>query len=131
VTWFFREVMSACLSLEQPLGIAFLGPLGTFSESAATKHFGHAARLMPQISIDDVFREVEACHADYAVVPIENSTEGAIGRTLDLLLTTPLKICGEVVCCASTSTCCRTRLRWARSRRSIRTPSRWRNATSG
>jgi chorismate mutase/prephenate dehydratase len=97
VTWFFREVMSACLSLEQPLGIAFLGPLGTFSESAATKHFGHAARLMPQISIDDVFREVEACHADYAVVPIENSTEGAIGRTLDLLLTTPLKVCGEVV----------------------------------
>mgnify|MGYP000859638794 CR=1 FL=1 len=97
VTWFFREVMSACLSLEQPLGIAFLGPLGTFSESAATKHFGHAARLMPQISIDDVFREVEASHADYAVVPIENSTEGAIGRTLDLLLTTPLKICGEVV----------------------------------
>lgn len=97
VTWFFREVMSACLSLEQPLGIAFLGPLGTFSESAATKHFGHAARLMPQTSIDDVFREVEACHADYAVVPIENSTEGAIGRTLDLLLTTPLKICGEVV----------------------------------
>ena len=97
VTWFFREVMSACLSLEQPLGVAFLGPLGTFSESAATKHFGHAARLLPQISIDDVFREVEACHADYAVVPIENSTEGAIGRTLDLLMNTPLKICGEVV----------------------------------
>ena len=97
VTWFFREVMSACLSLEQPLGVAFLGPLGTFSESAATKHFGHAARLLPQQSIDDVFREVEAGHADYAVVPIENSTEGAIGRTLDLLMTTPLKICGEVV----------------------------------
>ena len=97
VTWFFREVMSACLSLERPLGIAFLGPLGTFSESAATKHFGHAAQLMPQISIDDVFRAVEANHADYAVVPIENSTEGAIGRTLDLLMTTPLKICGEVV----------------------------------
>lgn len=97
VTWFFREVMSACLSLEQPLGVAFLGPLGTFSESAATKHFGHAARLLPQQSIDDVFREVEACHADFAVVPIENSTEGAIGRTLDLLMTTPLKVCGEVV----------------------------------
>lgn len=95
--WFFREVMSACLSLEQALGVAFLGPLGTFSESAATRHFGHAARLMPQISIDDVFREVEACHADYAVVPIENSTEGAIGRTLDLLMATPLKVCGEVV----------------------------------
>ena len=97
VTWFFREVMSACLSLERPLSIAFLGPLGTFSESAATKHFGHAAHLVPQQSIDDVFREVEAGHADYAVVPIENSTEGAIGRTLDLLMTTPLKICGEVV----------------------------------
>lgn len=97
VTWFFREVMSACLSLEQPLSIAFLGPLGTFSESAATKHFGHAAKLQPQASIDDVFREVEAAHADYAVVPIENSTEGAIGRTLDLLMTSSLKICGEVV----------------------------------
>lgn len=97
VTWFFREVMSACLSLEQALGVAFLGPLGTFSESAATRHFGHAASLMPQVSIDDVFREVEACHADYAVVPVENSTEGAIGRTLDLLMTSPLKICGEVV----------------------------------
>jgi len=97
VIWFFREVMSACLSLEQTLGVAFLGPLGTFSESAAVRHFGHAARLLPQTSIDDVFREVEASHADYAVVPIENSTEGAIGRTLDLLMATPLKICGEVV----------------------------------
>ena len=97
VTWFFREVMSACLSLERPLTIACLGPLGTFSESAATKHFGHAAHLAPQQSIDDVFRSVEAGHADYAVVPIENSTEGAIGRTLDLLMSTPLKICGEVV----------------------------------
>ncbi len=97
VTWFFREVMSACLSLERPLGVAFLGPLGTFSESAATKHFGHAAQLLPQSSIDDVFREVEAGHADFAVVPVENSTEGAIGRTLDLLMSTPLKVCGEVV----------------------------------
>jgi chorismate mutase/prephenate dehydratase len=97
ITFFFREVMSACLSLEEPLGIAFLGPLGTFSESAATKHFGHAARLSPQSSIDDVFREVESGHAQYAVVPVENSTEGAVGRTMDLLLGTQLKICGEVV----------------------------------
>jgi len=96
-TFFFREVMSACLSLEQPLGVAFLGPLGTFSESAAVKHFGHAARLLPQLSFDDVFREVESGHANYAVVPVENSTEGVVGRTLDLLLTTPLMICGEVV----------------------------------
>lgn len=97
ITFFFREVMSACLSLEQPLSVAFLGPRGTFSESAATKHFGHAANLLPQASIDDVFREVEAGHAHYAVVPVENSTEGAVGRTMDLLLTTPLRICGEVV----------------------------------
>lgn len=97
ITFFFREVMSACLSLEQQLGVAFLGPLGTFSESAATKHFGHAARLLPQVSIDDVFREVEAGHAHYAVVPVENSTEGAVGRTMDLLLGSSLKICGEVV----------------------------------
>ncbi len=97
VTFFFREVMSACLSLEQPLGVAFLGPLGTFSESAATKHFGHAARLAPQTSIDDVFREVESGHAHYAVVPVENSTEGAVGRTMDLLLQSSLRICGEVV----------------------------------
>ncbi|MCL2831257.1 MAG: prephenate dehydratase [Betaproteobacteria bacterium] len=97
LAWFFREIMSACLALEEPLGIAFLGPLGTFSESAASKHFGHAARLLPQASIDDVFREVEAGRAHFAVVPSENSTEGAVGRTLDLLLSTPMKICGEVI----------------------------------
>ncbi|MDR2451545.1 MAG: prephenate dehydratase [Candidatus Accumulibacter sp.] len=93
----FRELMSACLSLERPLSVAFLGPLGTFSESAAARHFGHAARFSPQLSIDDIFREVEAGHADFAVVPVENSTEGAIGRTLDLLMASALKVCGEVV----------------------------------
>ncbi len=97
VTFFFREVMSACLSLERPLSIAFLGPLGSFSEAASVKQFGHAARLQPQASIDDVFREVEAGHVDYAVVPVENSTGGAVGRSLDLLLSTPLSVCGEVV----------------------------------
>ena len=97
VVRFFREIMSACLSLERPLGVAFLGPLGTFSESAAVKHFGHAARLFPQDSIDRIFRMVETRHADYAVVPTENSTEGAIGRVMDLLMTTPLRICGEVL----------------------------------
>lgn len=92
----FRELMSACLALEQPLSIAYLGPEGTFSESAARKHFGSAPQLMPYAAIDDAFRAVEAGNADYAVVPVENSTDGAIGRTLDLLLTSPLKICGEV-----------------------------------
>jgi chorismate mutase/prephenate dehydratase len=97
VTVVFREVMSACLALEQPLTISCLGPLGSFSGSAATKHFGHAANLAPQNTIDDVFREVEAGHAHYAVVPVENSTEGAVGRSMDLLMATPLKVCGEVV----------------------------------
>jgi chorismate mutase/prephenate dehydratase len=97
VVCFFREIMSACLSLERPLSVAFLGPSGTFSESAAIKHFGHAAKLSPQASIDSVFREVEAGRADFAIVPVENSTEGAIGRTLDLLLASPLKMCGETV----------------------------------
>lgn len=97
VTFFFRELMSACLALERPLSVAFLGPLGSFSEAASLKHFGHAANLLPLPSFDDVFRELESGHADYGVVPVENSTGGAIGRTLDLLLTTPLSICGEVL----------------------------------
>lgn len=92
----FREVMSACLGLEQPLNIAYLGPAGTFSESAARKHFGSAPTLLPQAAIDDVYRAVEAGNAHYGVVPVENSTEGAIGRTLDLLLAGSLEICGEV-----------------------------------
>jgi chorismate mutase / prephenate dehydratase len=92
----FREIMSACLALEQPLAVAFLGPEGTFSESAARKHFGSGPNLQPVPSIDDVFRAVEASKADYGVVPVENTTEGAVGRTQDLLLTTPLKVCGEV-----------------------------------
>lgn len=91
-----REVMSACLALEQPLNIAYLGPAGTYSESAARKHFGAAPSLLACPAIDDVFRAVEAGNADYGVVPLENSTEGAIGRSLDLLLSSPLQICGEV-----------------------------------
>ncbi|AYH45162.1 prephenate dehydratase [Azoarcus sp. DN11] len=92
----FREIMSACLALEHPTKVAYLGPAGTFSESAARKHFGGAAALMPMAAIDDVFRAVEAGNADYGVVPVENSTEGAVGGALDLLLANPLKICGEV-----------------------------------
>ena len=91
-----REIMSACLALEQPLRIAYLGPAGTFSENAARKHFGAAPALIPCAAIDEAFRSVEAGNADYAGVPVENSTEGAIGRTLDLLLTSPVKSCGEV-----------------------------------
>lgn len=92
----FREVMSACLALEQPLRVVFLGPEGTFSETAAHKHFGSAPAFDAVAAIDDVFRAVESRSADYGIVPVENSSEGAVGRTLDLLLASPLKICGEV-----------------------------------
>ncbi len=92
----FREVMSACLALERQTAVAFLGPEGTFSHEAVLKHFGHSVKPVPLAAFDEVFREVEAGSADYAVVPVENSTEGAVNYTIDLLLKTPLKICGEV-----------------------------------
>ncbi|RTL47444.1 MAG: prephenate dehydratase [Rhodocyclaceae bacterium] len=91
-----REIMSACLALEQPLTVSYLGPAGTYSESAARKHFGGAPTLQACPAIDDVFRAVESGNAHYGVVPVENSTEGAVGRSLDLLLSTSLQICGEV-----------------------------------
>jgi len=93
----FREIMSACLELEQPLRIAYFGPEGTFTESAAKKHFGSAPNFTALATIDEVFRAVESGNADYGVVPVENSTEGAVGRTLDLLLQMPIRICGEVM----------------------------------
>ena len=93
----FTEVMSACRALEQPIAVTYLGPEGTFSEMALHKHFGHGVQALPSASIDEVFRSVESGAVQFAVAPVENSTEGAIGRTLDLLLTTPLKVCGEVV----------------------------------
>jgi len=92
----FRESISACRGLEQELRIAYLGPEGTFSEQAVHKHFGGAVQAGPVATIDEVFRRCESGATQYAVVPAENSTEGAIGRTLDLLVTTPLRICGEV-----------------------------------
>ena len=92
----FREIMSACLALEKPLKIAFLGPQGTFTQAAAQKQFGHSVETVPMDGIDDVFREVEAGAADYGVVPVENSTEGVISHTLDLFQGSSLNICGEV-----------------------------------
>jgi chorismate mutase/prephenate dehydratase len=93
----FAEIISACRALEQRLRIAYLGPAGTFSEMAVAKHFGHSVDGVPLASIDEVFRQAETGAAQYAVVPVENSTEGAVGRTLDLLLQTPLRICAEIV----------------------------------
>ncbi|QYZ67506.1 MAG: prephenate dehydratase [Gammaproteobacteria bacterium (ex Lamellibrachia satsuma)] len=92
----FREIMSACLALEQPLKIAFLGPEGTFTQAAALKHFGHSVKTTSLGSIPDVFREVESGICQYGVVPVENSTEGVISHTLDTFLSSPLMICGEV-----------------------------------
>jgi len=92
----FREIMSACLAQQEPLKVAFLGPEGTFTQTAVLNHFGHSVRALPLLSIDEVFHEVEAGNADFGVVPIENSTEGTVNHTLDRFLTSPLKICGEV-----------------------------------
>lgn len=92
----FREIMSACLAQQEPLKIAFLGPEGTFSQQAVLKHFGHSVRALPLPAISEVFEEVQAGHADFGVVPIENSTEGTVNHTLDMFLNSPLKICGEI-----------------------------------
>ena len=96
VAWLFRELMSACLALEEPMRIAFLGPEGTYTHAATLKHFGHAVRLAPQATIDEVFREVEAGAAHYGIVPVENSTEGMVNTTLDSFMESQLRICGEV-----------------------------------
>ena len=92
----FREIMSACRALERPLAIAYLGPAGTFSEAAMVRQFGTSVNGVPCATLDEVFRAAEAGTVDFAIVPMENSTEGAVSRTLDLLLATPLKIIGEV-----------------------------------
>ena len=92
----FREIMSACLAQQEPLKVGYLGPEGTFSQQAVHKHFGHSAKGLPLASVEEVFDEVAAGHADFGVVPVENSGQGTIQSTLDLFLTSPLKICGEV-----------------------------------
>ena len=93
----FTEVISACRALEDAFSGASLGPRGTFSEEAVVKHFGAQAPVILCNSIDEVFRSVESGNVGYGMVPLENSTEGAVGRTMDLLLSSPLKICGEVL----------------------------------
>jgi chorismate mutase / prephenate dehydratase len=93
----FRELMSACLAQEEPLKVAYLGPEGTFTQSAVFKHFGHSVHALAVPTIDEVFHEVESGTADFGVAPIENSSEGTVNiHTLDMFLTSPLKICGEI-----------------------------------
>jgi len=91
-----REIMSACLSLESPLTIAYLGPEGTYTQAAVLKHFGDAVTARPLAAIDEIFRDVESGAADYGVVPVENSIGGVVSHTLDALVHTKLRICGEV-----------------------------------
>ena len=91
----WREIMSACRALETPQRVAYLGPAGTFSELAALGYFGSSIVRVPCTSIDEVFRAASGGAADFGVVPVENSTEGVVARSLDLLLTTPLMIVGE------------------------------------
>ncbi len=91
----WREIMSACRALETPTRVAYLGPAGTFSELAALGFFGSSIVRVPCASIDEVFRVTTTGAADFGVVPVENSTEGVVARSLDLFLTTPLFIIGE------------------------------------
>ncbi|MBT00140.1 MAG: chorismate mutase [Oceanospirillaceae bacterium] len=92
----FREVMSVCLALEQPMRVVFLGPEATFTQQAALKHFGHSVRCSALDSMEAVFRDVESGHANYGVVPIENAADGMISHTLDLFSRFNVSICGEV-----------------------------------
>ncbi|MBT4183245.1 MAG: prephenate dehydratase [Nitrosomonadales bacterium] len=96
VTNIYKSIISNCRALEKKLTISFLGPSGTFSEEATIKHFGENVKSIPTNSIDEVFNNVQSSKVHYGVVPIENSTEGGISRTLDLLLMKDLKICGEI-----------------------------------
>jgi len=92
----FREIMSACLALEETMSIAYLGPEGTFTQAAAQKHFGHGVNTLAMATIDEVFREVESGSAHYGVVPVENSTEGVVNTTLDSFTHSNVTISGEV-----------------------------------
>lgn len=92
----FRQIISTCLALEQRLKIAYLGPQGTFTQTAALKHFGDAVETVSLNAIDEVFREVEAGASHYGVVPVENSSEGVVNTTLDNFLESNIRICGEV-----------------------------------
>lgn len=92
----YREVISACRAIERRLRVGYLGPEGTFSEQAVQLHFGSGVDAVPLASFDEIFRAAEAGSIDFGVVPVENTTEGAVNRSLDLLLGTPLQISGEV-----------------------------------
>lgn len=93
----FREIISASLALEQPLKVAFLGPVATFTHEACMQHFGLSGMFVPKNDISDVFNDVEAGRADFGVVPIENTAEGVVSHTLDMFVSSELKICAEIL----------------------------------
>lgn len=92
----FREILSASLALEKPLSIAYLGPKATYSHLAALKGFGESAQYLPQNDIENIFHAVEKKITDYGIVPVENSIEGTVNRTLDMLTETNLKVTAEI-----------------------------------
>jgi chorismate mutase/prephenate dehydratase len=96
ITNIFREIISACRSVENRPRVLVLGPAGTYSEAAALKHFGQAVQIIFNSGIEDVFHSLESEAGSYGVVPVENSTEGGIATTLDCLVVTSLRICGEI-----------------------------------
>lgn len=93
----FREIISACRSLEVELAVAYLGPEATYTHQACMERFGSSIRGIPKESIPDVFQAVDRGEADFGIVPIENSTEGVVNYTLDMLIEAEVKICGEVL----------------------------------
>jgi len=92
----FREIMSACLAQQEPLKVAFLGPEGTFTQQAVTRHFGHSVHGVSLPTIDEVFERVQSGDHDFGVVPVENSSQGIVSHTLDNFLFSDLNICGEI-----------------------------------
>ncbi|RMH19319.1 MAG: prephenate dehydratase [Gammaproteobacteria bacterium] len=96
LTLVFQEIMSACRRIQRALRIAFLGPEGTFTQMATFKHFGHSIHASPESTIEEVFRSVSLEHADFGVIPIENSIEGSVTHAVDQFANHAVKICGEV-----------------------------------
>ena len=95
IKYIFKEIISSCLSLEEELTIAFLGPQGTHSEAAAIRHFGSSALRSPRSTIEDVFHQVRTGSVNFGIVPVENSSEGVVNATLNCLADEEIKICGE------------------------------------
>ena len=120
-----REIMSACLDLESPLRIAYLGPEGTYTQAAVYKHFGRAVKARAMSAVDEIFRDVESEAASYGVVPVENSIGGMVSHTLDLLADTPLSICGEVDGGVTSNSSFLARARRRPSRTLLPPPSPW------